>query len=264
MIQHLSIYEHGMSVYSSCLFVLFILLLFVELFIKCSLITFYNMPVWYIFSQVQLLIPSLFFFFLFWCTHIIWKFPGQGLNLSHSCDLHRSCGNAIHLIHCLGQGSNPCCHRNARSFRHCATAGISFIVFFLIEVQLIYNVVLVSSVQQSDSYIYMYTYIFTHTHIYSFSDFFFFWLHLWHAEVLRPRIKPTLQLQSVLKLWQQCQILNPPCHRELPQIFFHWRFLQDLECSFLSFLVVFNTLVNEIFVNFGAALKNIYFEIILD
>ena len=24
----------------------------------------------------------------------IWKFPGQGLNLSYSCNLHRSCGNA--------------------------------------------------------------------------------------------------------------------------------------------------------------------------
>ena len=44
--------------------------------------------------------------------------------------------------------------------------------FFLIKVQLIYNV-LVSGVQHSDSVIYIYnfyTYIYIHIHIYSFSD----------------------------------------------------------------------------------------------
>ena len=30
----------------------------------------------------------------FGCTHGIWKFPGQGLNLSHSCNLWHSSGNA--------------------------------------------------------------------------------------------------------------------------------------------------------------------------
>ena len=55
-----------------------------------------------------------------------------------------------------------------------------FTVFFLIEVWMIYNVVLVSGVQQSDSVIYIYVYICTyiyiyrHTHVYicSFSDSF--------------------------------------------------------------------------------------------
>ena len=28
-----------------------------------------------------------FFFFFFSCAYIIWKFPDQRLNLSHSCDL---------------------------------------------------------------------------------------------------------------------------------------------------------------------------------
>ena len=38
-----------------------------------------------------------------------------------------------------------------------------------IEVQLIYNAVLASGVQQSDSLLYIHT----HTHVYSFSDSFF-------------------------------------------------------------------------------------------
>lgn len=35
----------------------------------------------------------LFLFLFYDCTHGIQKFPGQGLNLSHSCDLYHSCGN---------------------------------------------------------------------------------------------------------------------------------------------------------------------------
>ena len=35
-----------------------------------------------------------FFLFLYGSTHGIWKSPGQELNLSHSYDLHHSCGNA--------------------------------------------------------------------------------------------------------------------------------------------------------------------------
>ena len=39
-------------------------------------------------------IPIVFFFFLFYgCTCGVWKFPGQGLNPSHSCDLCHSCSN---------------------------------------------------------------------------------------------------------------------------------------------------------------------------
>ena len=34
-----------------------------------------------------------FFFFFYGHTHGIWKFLDQGFNLSHSCDLHRSCSN---------------------------------------------------------------------------------------------------------------------------------------------------------------------------
>ena len=36
-----------------------------------------------------------FSFFFFNLTGIIWKFPGQGLNPSWSCDLHHSCSNTL-------------------------------------------------------------------------------------------------------------------------------------------------------------------------
>ena len=51
-----------------------------------------------------------FFFFLFsfldFQQHI--EFPGQGLDLSHSCDLHHRCGNAGSLIRFPGWALNPC------------------------------------------------------------------------------------------------------------------------------------------------------------
>ena len=52
---------------------------------------------------------SLLHFFFFSCGHIcgIWKFPGQGLNLSHSFDLRHRFG---HTISFNSPGSNPCLH----------------------------------------------------------------------------------------------------------------------------------------------------------
>ena len=38
-------------------------------------------------------------------THTHTKFPGQGSNLSHSCNLHSSCGNARSLTHCTIVGT---------------------------------------------------------------------------------------------------------------------------------------------------------------
>ena len=40
------------------------------------------------------------FMYLFGCTHGIWKFPGQRLNLGHSCELRCSCGHAGSLTPC--------------------------------------------------------------------------------------------------------------------------------------------------------------------
>ena len=46
-----------------------------------------------------------FIFFLFGHTHGIRNFLGQALNLSHSCNLHCSCGNARSLTHCATGGT---------------------------------------------------------------------------------------------------------------------------------------------------------------
>ena len=48
-------------------------------------------------------LPS-FHFSFFSCICSIWKFLGQGWNLSHSCDLHYSCSNARSLTHCPTTG----------------------------------------------------------------------------------------------------------------------------------------------------------------
>ena len=57
---------------------------------------------------------SLFFFFIFFkfygCTH--WKFPGQGLNPSHRCDLTTAVAKPDPLVHCVGTGSKPHLHSN--------------------------------------------------------------------------------------------------------------------------------------------------------
>ena len=48
------------------------------------------------------------FFFLNGCTHGIWKFPGQGLNPSHSFDLCHNCGNAV--------SPNPGCQAGSQTY----------------------------------------------------------------------------------------------------------------------------------------------------
>ena len=44
---------------------------------------------------------------LFLATHSIWKFLGQGLNLSPSCNVCHSCGKAGSLTHCDGGRIEP-------------------------------------------------------------------------------------------------------------------------------------------------------------
>ena len=53
----------------------------------------------YIFTSVQSLILFFCIFFFFFNGHTcnIWKFLGQGLNLSCSSNLHHNCGNALSL-----------------------------------------------------------------------------------------------------------------------------------------------------------------------
>ena len=64
------------------------------------------------------------------CGCSLWKFPGQGLNLSCSGNLHHSFSNTGSLTHCTRPGIEPIpqqhrshCRDNARSLTHCATVG---------------------------------------------------------------------------------------------------------------------------------------------
>ena len=67
-------------------------------------------------------------FFLNGYTWGIWKFPGQGLHLSHSFDLYHSCDNA-RSFHPLHPGQDPSCTSTetwaaaVRFLTHCATVG---------------------------------------------------------------------------------------------------------------------------------------------
>ena len=75
---------------------------------------------------------SFFFFFffpLFGCTCGIWKFLGQGLNLSLSCNLCQSCGNAWSLTHCAWPRIKPMPPRaKTRSLTHHTSAGTPIII----------------------------------------------------------------------------------------------------------------------------------------
>ena len=50
---------------------------------------------------------ELILFFFGGCSCSIWKFPGQGLNQNHSCNLCHSCSNAGSLTHYGGPGIEP-------------------------------------------------------------------------------------------------------------------------------------------------------------
>ena len=59
---------------------------------------------WWI--MILMKIPNPFFFFN-GLTHGIWKFPGQKVNPSHSCDLYHSCNNTRSLTYCTRLGIEP-------------------------------------------------------------------------------------------------------------------------------------------------------------
>ena len=77
-----------------------------------------------------------FSFFFYGFTHGIWRFPGQGLKLGHSCDLGCSCdightyGHAGSLTHCTGLGIKLTSPQRKWGFlTHCTTAGIPRLIF---------------------------------------------------------------------------------------------------------------------------------------
>ena len=55
-------------------------------------------------NRFELISQSLVFFFSLCWNCGLWKFPGQELNLSHSCNLHHSWGSDGSLTHCAGLG----------------------------------------------------------------------------------------------------------------------------------------------------------------
>ena len=67
--------------------------------------------------SVHLQVQGLVFVLFFGCTRGIWKFPGQGLNPSHSCDLCHSWGNAGSLTHCARPGIKPLPQQRPKSLQ---------------------------------------------------------------------------------------------------------------------------------------------------
>ena len=75
-----------------------------------------------------------FFFFRFWLPCSLWKFLGQGSNLSQGYDLGHSCSNAGSLSHCAEPGMElaPPTETSPRSLIHCTTVGTPKSTFLVI------------------------------------------------------------------------------------------------------------------------------------
>ena len=95
---------------------------------------------WKMYELAVLLLDSVWvcisFLFFHGCTHSIWMFLGQGLNLSCSCDLHPSCGNtrSFNALHRAGDGTCPSAATRAavvRLLTHCTMAGTPAYAFLV-------------------------------------------------------------------------------------------------------------------------------------
>ena len=67
--------------------------------------------------------------FFYGCTHSTWKFPGQGLNLRHSCDPYCSCSNTG-LFSPLYQARNQTQAVAVGFLTHCITRTVFFCFLF--------------------------------------------------------------------------------------------------------------------------------------
>ena len=130
-------------------------------------------------SKIVDRVVVLFFFFFFFFDHTlsIWKFPGQGLNLSLSCSLCHSFGNTGSLTYCTTAGTP--------NFYFLKNFHTGFIMAVLIYIP-------TSNVQ-----VFPFLHILTNT-CYLLSFFFYLFIfqkpHLWHMEVLRLGTESELQL----------------------------------------------------------------------
>ena len=77
---------------------------FLPSFVICGLFDSSLSDMYEVTSHFSFFLFVFFFSFFFGSTHGIWKVPGQGLNLSCSCDLCHSCGNARSLTNCISPG----------------------------------------------------------------------------------------------------------------------------------------------------------------
>ena len=60
-----------------------------------------------LFTTFLFLFKFIIIIIIFGHTHGIWKFLGQGLNTSCSCDLCHGCSNTGYLTHCTWRGIEP-------------------------------------------------------------------------------------------------------------------------------------------------------------
>ena len=75
----------------------------------------------------------LFIFNLFLASLLHMEIPGQGSDLSLSCNINHSCGNSRSLTHCTGLGI-PALPGHCQC--HCATAGTPIFPQMLIKINL--------------------------------------------------------------------------------------------------------------------------------
>ena len=79
---------------------------------------------------------QIFFFFFNGCSHSLWRFPGQGLNPSHSFDLHHSYSNtgSLNLLCWAWNQTDASRVTQATAVRfltHCAAAGTPRVINFI-------------------------------------------------------------------------------------------------------------------------------------
>ena len=84
--------------------------------LKCLPTKRHLFPVFIFSGQVNHLFSFHFYFIYLFFLHTCgpWKFLGQPLNPSQSCDIHHPCGNTTSLIHCTGLGVEPMSHQCCR------------------------------------------------------------------------------------------------------------------------------------------------------
>ena len=80
------------------------------------------MPLFFYLVIIKVLL-KMYIFVILWPKVRHMKFPGQELNLSHSCDLHHSCGSGRSLTQCALPGIKPTPPQRPRAYRSSQASG---------------------------------------------------------------------------------------------------------------------------------------------